>query len=157
MIEQSKVIHVILSKLRAVFSKGYAIRARLFVLGSRLRLASATARFKISKVPFQLIHHTLRHDMVRQAVLKILSYFPNVKQFLQARFRGTQQSLDAERVVFQSFLTEEDARWKRYSIPNLIIAKNRKTSPVSPIDLALVQTKQRAIEEILKRIDKEVI
>jgi hypothetical protein len=71
--------------------------------------------------------------------------FPALDRFLRARFVGSQQRLAKERIVFQ-----------RYSLPNLVISKNRRTSPVDPVHLSKINSPPYSVDQVLKNIQKEL-
>jgi len=110
-----------------------------------IKRALAHARFTIAKIPYQLMHHTLRHPRLRKQIVKCIKPFPGLDRFLRGVFVGSQQKLAQERIVFQ-----------RYKMPSLVIAKHRKLSPVDPVDLAKSHSQPYSLEQILKNIKKEL-
>jgi hypothetical protein len=110
-----------------------------------IKRALAHARFTIAKIPHQLMHHTLRHPRLRKQIVNLIKPFPGLDRFLRGVFVGSQQKLAQERIVFQ-----------RYSLPNLVISKHRRASPIDPADLAKTHSQPYSLEQILKNIEKEL-
>lgn len=106
---------------------------------------AAHVRFKIAKIPHQVMHHTLRHKAIRKPLVKFIGSFPMIDRVLRSVFVRSQQRIAQERIIFQ-----------RYNHPNLVMKKNRKAAPIDPRDLALQHTKSYSLEQILENIQKEL-
>jgi len=110
-----------------------------------LKRFTAHIRFRIAKIPHQVMHHTLRHEAIRKPLIKFIGRFPIIDRVLRSVFVRSQQRIAQERIVFQ-----------RYNHPNLVMKKNRQSNPIDPRDLALRHTKPHSLEQILENIQKEL-
>jgi hypothetical protein len=110
-----------------------------------LKRFAAHVRFRVAKVPHQVLHHTLRHDAIRKPLVNLIKRLPMLDGFLRSLFVRSQQHIAQERILFQ-----------RYHLPNLVIKKNRAAAPVDPSDLARTHSKPHSLEQILDNIQKEL-
>jgi hypothetical protein len=110
-----------------------------------IKRVGAYVRFSVAKIPHQLMHHSLLHPLVRKKIVNLIKPFPGLDRFLRTTFVRYHQKLAQERIFFQ-----------RYNLPNLVISKRRRSSPVDPADLAKTHSRPYLVDEILKNIQKEL-
>lgn len=111
----------------------------------QLRHRLARIQFSLDKLPHQIVHYTLSNNWVRFSILKMLSPFPGLKEFLRQQVANIRQNFIKKRILYLHKIH-----------PTMKIREKNRPDPIKPESLLVRESEPRSSAEILQLIRKEL-